>query len=72
MELYEILQDEGQMEIYREDDDDKAYLFMMFYISCEMVVMYEELVGGKVFMGLTIDHIDNTKKEYYQSAYEKF
>ena len=72
MELYEILQDEGQTEIYRDDNDDKAYLYMLFYISCEMVVQYEEQVGGKVFQGITIDHILNTKEEYYQAGYEKF
>lgn len=72
MELYEILQDEGQTEIYRKDDDDMAYLNILFYMSCEMVVEHEELVSGKAFLGLKIDSIESTKEEYYKKAYEKF
>ena len=45
---------------------------MLFYISCEMVVIHEEFLCGKTFSGLKIEHIENTKEEYYQTLYDKF
>ena len=72
MELYDILQDQGETEIHKDTDDSKYYFNMIFYISCEMVVKHEKVVCGKTFSGLKIEHIDSTKDEYYQTAYDKF